>query len=92
MHKTLPRDNVRVSYRPDKGLGAHRGGSERSPSGAQRTRNHKYGARCPAGVTGVKILGSFQKQLSCLVCSSGLVNLSPFIKDFWGKKHFGSLN
>lgn len=92
MQKTLPRDSVRVSYRPDKGLGAHRGGSERSLGGAQRTRNHKYGARCPARVARVKILGSFQKQLSCLVCSSGLVNLSPFIKDFWGKKHFGGFN
>lgn len=92
MHKTLPRDNVRVSYRPDKGLGARGGGSERSPGGGGRTRDHKYGARCPAGVAGVKILGSFQKQLSCLVCSSGLVNLSPFIKDFGGKKRFGGFN
>lgn len=92
MHKTLPRDNVRVSYRPDRGLGARRGGSERSPGGARRTRNRKYGARCSAGVAGVKILGSLQKQLSCLVCSSGLVNLLPFIKDFGGKKHFGSFN
>ena len=57
MQKTLPRDSVRVSYRPDKGLGAHRGGSERSLGGAQRTRNHKYGARCPAGVVRVKYWG-----------------------------------
>lgn len=65
MYKTLPRDNVRVSYRPDKGLGLLREAQKGRPVVRRGPGIINMGARCPAGVAGVKILGSFQKQLSC---------------------------